>query len=240
MSPRKGTRTSRSSGRVAFFDLPLPAEESIDPFSYVELEGRYAGVATLSGDGRSILLHTTVGKEENDRERITLMSKNEDGEWELSSAVLERPIESVFTVDGLGGEARTAVVMHEEISAGSGEQPYSYSLVTLPNLMPKLQQLTHLPGQLLLTPDGAYGFLLLKKQNGEGASIAEKIDLGTLIVDKLSFSSPTIAAGYAAQTDKVFVAQDHPAGRMSFVGVRDDSFKTVTGFNLSDAIEVSP
>ena len=88
------------------------------------------------------------------------------------------------------------------------------------------------PGQLLLTPDGHYGYLLL-----EEAKRTDVIDLQTFIVDSLVLGSPPTAAGYALETDKVFIAQDHPAGRMTFMGVHDSSVKTVTGYNLNDDIE---
>ena len=167
-----------------------------------------------------------------DRRRLTLMSRDGDA-WDITSAVLERTIEAVVTVDSPDGGARTAVAIHQP--APGQEKPYAYSLITIPGLMSKLQQLATPPGQLLLTPDGGYGFILLKE-----ASMTEKIDLGTLIVNDLELSSPPVAAGYAGATDKVFVAQDHPAGRMTFIGVEDDSMKTITGYNLNEDIEVSP
>ncbi|MDJ0763262.1 MAG: hypothetical protein QNJ97_09765 [Myxococcota bacterium] len=110
-----------------------------------------------------------------------------------------------------------------------GQQPFSYSLVTLPDLKVKFQQIPVKPGQLLLTPEGDMGFLLLTQ--------AQRIDvfnLRSFIADALMLGSPPVAAGYAATTDRVFIAQDHPAGRMTFVGAHDGSVKTVTGYNLND------
>ncbi len=65
------------------------------------------------------------------------------------------------------------------------------------------------------------------------------MELDSLIVNQISLSSQPTAAGYAAATDKVFIAQNHTAGRMTFVGVDDDSLKTVTGYNLNEAIETN-
>jgi hypothetical protein len=223
----------RDMGQVAFFDLPLPDDETLDPFTYVSLEGRLAGTAFMAKDGNRILLYTTSAGTTDDRRRLTFMERDNDA-WRISSALLERPIDTAETVNAESGVADTAVVMHNWVSVGSNEKPYGYTLVTLPGLMTKLQQLRTAPGSLLLTPDGAYGFLLLPEDNA-----VDKIDLDSLIVNTLSLSSPPSAAGYAAGTDKVFVAQKHSAGRMTFIGVADDSMKTVTGYNLNDAIEVS-
>ncbi len=220
----------RELGQVAFFDLPLQ-ESAESPFTYVGLEGRIAGLATLSRDGDHVLLFTSAAGEDIDRRRLTLMSREEEG-WTISSAVLKRQIEAVVTVDSEDGTTDTAVVIHKQYS--SEDKPYAYTLVTLPGLMTKLQQLATRPGQLLFTPDGGYGFLLLKESRA-----TEKINLDTLIVNEISLSSAPVAAGYAGTTDKVFVAQDHPAGRMTFIGVADDSLKTITGYNLNEEIEVS-
>jgi hypothetical protein len=227
-----GVLVMRDLGSVAFFDLPLPEDETADPFTYVSMEGRQVGLASLSGDGNRILLYTTTAPYEMDRRRLTLMDRADAG-WAISSAVLERTILSVATVDGEDGNAETAVVMHDKVLESAGVMPYGYTLVTLPGLMTKLQQVETAPGQLLLTPDGAYGFLLEPSSNA-----VDKMDLDSLIVNTLPLSSPPTAAGYAASTDKVFVAQNHSAGRMTFIGVSDDSMKTVTGYNLNDEIEV--
>jgi hypothetical protein len=237
---RFGVVVLRSLDAVGLFDLPLAEETDESPFRYVDLDNRLVGVATLSGDGTQILLHTTVAEEDEDQRRLTLMSDDGSGGWRVSSAVLERPIDTVAAVNDESGRAATAVVMHQEVSGTDEQKPYGYSLVTIPSLMPKLQQLSDRPGQLLLTPDGLYGFLLQEEEDGTGTYTAEKLDLGTLIVNDVTFSSPTLAAGYAAETNKVFVSQSHPSGRMSFVGVADDSFATVTGYKLNEDIVVSP
>ena len=228
-----GVLVLRDLKEVAFFDLPLPEDETEDPFTYVSLGDRIAGVASLAANGDRIVLYTTTAGTDVDRRRLTFMDRDDD-DWKISSAVLERPIRSAVTVDNTDGNADTAVVMHDYVSVGQDQNPYGYTLVTLPGLMTKLQQLGTAPGQLLLTPDGTFGFLLLPS----GGAV-DKIDLDSLIVNSVPLSSPPVAAGYAADTDKVFVAQNHAAGRMTFIGVTDDSIKTVTGYNLNDAIEVS-
>ncbi len=228
-----GVLVMRDQGSIALFDLPLPEDETANPFEYISLEGRTAGLAVLSSDGNRILLYTTASANSIDRRRLTLLSRT-DSEWDINSAVLERSILAVAAVNTKDGAAETAVVMHEKASVSENEKPFGYSLVTLPEMMTKLQQLSTEPGQLLLTPDGAKGFLLLPN-----SSAVEKMDLDSLIVNQLALSSPPTAAGYAASTNKVFIAQNHTAGRMSFIGVDDNSLKTVTGYNLNDAIETT-
>jgi hypothetical protein len=222
-----GVLVLRALNQVAIFDLPLPVDPEEDPFRYIDLGNRIAGVATIAYDGLSILLHTTTAGEDEDKRRITQLAL-EKGEWEISSSVLERKIRAL----AIGVDSQVAIAVHQEIQPGLNELPFSYSLLALPSLQAKFQQIPVEPGQLLLTPDGDKGYLLL-----EDARRADVIDLNTFIVDTLQLGSAPTAAGYAVDTDKVFIAQDHPAGRMTFVGVHDGSVKTVTGYNLNEDIE---
>ncbi len=225
-----GVLVLRSLNKVAFFDLPLPEDEEEDPFTFIDLKGKTAGVATLTSDGNHVLLHTTVAGNNEDKKRLITLSKDVDG-WQMHSTVLARQIRAVAT----GVDSKTAVVMHQYKQAEAGEHPYSYSLVSISGLQVKFQQVPVEPGQLLLTPDapdGNFGFLLL-----EEAKQTDIINFNTFIVDTLQLGSQPIAAGYAAGTNKVFIAQDHPSGRMTFVGVHDNSVKTVTGYNLNNEIE---
>ncbi|MBW2278406.1 MAG: hypothetical protein JRF63_13005 [Deltaproteobacteria bacterium] len=188
----------RSLAQVAVFDLPLPVDPLEDPFEYVELGEAICGVATLTPDGLSTLLYTTTAGEEDDRKVLTTLTR--DGfDWIVDHTMLEREIKSVAA----GADSETAVVIHDEIPASSTEHPYSYSLVMLSQLQVKFQQIPAEPGQLLLTPEGDYGYLLLR-DDYEDIKRTEIIDLSTFLVDSLELGSPPTAAGYATNTDKVF------------------------------------
>jgi len=220
----------RDLGQVVLFDLPLPADPLADPFETVDLGELVCGVATLTWDGDTVLLHTTTGGDQYDRRILTEMIRQTSG-WQVSSALMEREIKSVAA----GPTGETAVVVHQLLSGSYPAHPYAYSLVKLPQLQIKFQQIPVPPGQLLLTPDGDYGYLLLR-DDASGIRRADVLDMSTFIVDALTLGSPPTASGYAAETDKVFVAQDHPAGRMTFIGVHDGTIKTVTGYALNDEI----
>lgn len=222
-----GVLVLRSLSQVALFELPLPADEQENPFSIIDLGGKVAGIATVSDDGNNIVLHTTTAGETEDKKRLTLLSRQADS-WQVRSTVLERTVRAVAT----GTKSNVAVVMHQRVNPTAGQLPYSYSIITIPGLQSKFQQISVEPGQLLFTPDGEFGYLLLEQVNR-----TDIIDFKSFIVDTLQLGSPPTAAGFAAATDKVFIAQDHPAGRMTFVGVHDGSVKTVTGYNLNDEIE---
>ena len=110
--------------------------------------------------------------------------------------------------------------------------PFAYTLVKLPEMQKKFQQVPVEPGQLLLTPDGDYGFTLLRDDDA-GLKETQLMNLSTHIVDDIELGSPPTALGYASGTNSVFVAQDHPSGRMTFIDLDDMSVQTVTGYTLN-------
>ena len=217
----------RELSEIALFDLPLPADPLVDPFNYVSVGELVCGVATIAPDGGTVLLYTTTGGDDMDQRVLTAMRRS--GEvWELESALLERKIESVAA----SPDSDTVVAMHQEIAASATEQPFAYSLVKLPELQIKFQQVPVEPGQLLLTPEGDYGFTLLR-DDATTLQETQIMDLNTFIVDALELGSPPSALGYASGTNSVFIAQDHPAGRMTFIDLDDMSVQTVTGYALN-------
>ncbi len=220
----------RETAQAAVFSLPLPLDSFQDPFEYVNLGNLVCGVATITPDGDSALLHTTVGGDETDRKVLTSMTWTGLA-WDVSSTLLERQIKSVAA----GTDSNTAVVIHQPVTATYTTFANAYSLVNLLALQVKFQQIPVSPGQLLLTPDGGSGFLLLR-DDIEGIRQTDIINMNTFIVDNLVLGSPPTASGYSQGTNKVFIAQDHPAGRMTFIGVQDGMVKTVTGYALNDEI----
>ena len=238
-----GVMVFRTTSEVAFFDLPLPAPTmeadagvsdggvpihgTRDGITYHQLTDKVVGVATLVPGSRNVLLHTTTGGKSEDQRRLVYFAKGAT-EYEAKSVVLERKIHSVAA----GVDGKTAVVLHQPVKETNEQHPFSYSLVEIAGMQVKFQQTPVQHKQLMLTPDGHYGFLLL-----EEAKRTEIINLRTFIVDQLSHGSPPTAAGYAVDTRKVFINQDHSAGRMTFFNIEDKSVKTVTGFNLNDDIE---
>lgn len=48
--------------------------------------------------------------------------------------------------------------------------------------------------------------------------------------------SPPEGTGYVDATDKIFVSQDHPTGRITFIDAAG-GVETVTGYRLNDAVK---
>ncbi len=88
---------------------------------------------------------------------------------------------------------------------------------------------------MLYTPDGARAAVLLRDDAAQVRKV-DMVDLGTFIVAPLLLGSPPEGAGHVAATDKIYVSQQHPTGRITFVGATGE-VQTVTGYVLNDSVK---
>jgi len=115
--------------------------------------------------------------------------------------------------------------------------PWSYTLLDLTAQFPvkKLQVVEAEPGPVVFTPDGDRSVVLLR-DDAAGVQRVDLVDLRSFIVDGLGLGSPPEGAGYVDATQKIFVSQEHPTGRITFLD-RDGNVETVTGYRLNDAVK---
>ena len=90
---------------------------------------------------------------------------------------------------------------------------------------------------MAIVPDGSYLFMLFRDDNA-GVKEVHPVPLAGFIDDQIvQLESPPISIGIAPASQRVFVNQDHPDGRMSFIDWLDATkIKTVTGFELNSRI----
>lgn len=165
------------------------------------------------------------------RQRITLARRDGAG-WELVTLFVEVPLVSV----GIAPDSRNAVLVHGADPSASNAA-WSYSLFDLVPAFPllKRQNTQAAPGSVLFTPDGARAAVLLR-DDAIGVRKVDLVDLGNFIVEPLLLGSPPEGAGYVDATEKIFVSQQHPTGRITFVDPQGD-VQTVTGYVLNDSVK---
>lgn len=222
-----GMFTIRSEHQVAIFNLPLPEDSTVDPFEYVDLGEQYCGAATLSKDGQFAALYTSVADDNSNRKVLTLLQRNADQSFSVKNTLLNRDIRGISP----SPDSQSLIVVHEYYTnheSNAALHPYSYSLVKLPGMQSKFQQLPVDPIQMLTTEDGAFAYMLLSTKE------IQIINLETFIVDTMQLGSMPTAAGYASLTDKIFISQEHPSGRMTFMDATAENVKTITGYTLND------
>lgn len=165
------------------------------------------------------------------RQRITLARRSGPG-WELVTLFVEIPVTSV----GVAPDSRSAILVHAA-DPGNLSAPWSYSLFDQTAKFPLLKRQTTeaAPGPVLFTPDGRRAAVLLR-DDPKGVRKVDRVDLDNFIVSALPLGSPPEGAGYVADTQKIFISQEHPSGRITFVGPTGE-VQTVTGYVLNDTVK---
>ncbi|MEX1367314.1 MAG: hypothetical protein AB1Z98_29575, partial [Nannocystaceae bacterium] len=173
-----------------------------------------------------------VPPDQDPRQRVTIARRG-SGSWaERITLFVDQPVVSV----GMAPDGANAMLLHQ-IDAAGGAVPWSYTLLDLTKDFPvkKLQMVEAEPGPVLFTPDGDRAVVLLR-DDGIGVRRVDLVNLRSFIVDGLGLGSPPEGAGYVDATEKIFVSQEHPTGRITFLD-RDGNVETVTGYRLNDAVK---
>src|SRR5439155_954140 len=103
-----------------------------------------------------------------------------------------------------------------------------------PTKIAKLSTGAYTAGQVVITADGKSGLLLDNRVSGTLS--VEAFDLASFVITSVALGSPPIAVGVVPGTAQVYVAQDHPLGRMTFVDEATFQTRTLTGFGLNGQI----
>lgn len=165
------------------------------------------------------------------RQRITL-ARRDGPDWSLVTLFVEVPVASV----GIAPDSRDAILVHAQ-DPGNAQASWSYSLFDVTPKFPLLKRQTTeaAPGPVLFTPDGGRAAVLLRDDRKSVRKV-DLVDLGNFIVEPLSLGSPPEGAGFVEATEKIFVSQEHPTGRITFIGPTGD-VQTVTGYVLNDSVK---
>ncbi|MFO0604356.1 MAG: hypothetical protein U0324_14330 [Polyangiales bacterium] len=216
--------------------IPIPMGFSTpSAVTRTEATGEFVGSVTFSPDGRRALLYTTALP----LERVTLMEL--DGAPSLQVVRLRKAVRAVaFSPDG-----RTALVVHSRAPGSPDDatadletridRSFGYTLLDVGTRFAKLQLTPADVGPFAITTDGAYAFVLLRN---DAASVAQahRASMRSFAIDTLSLGSPPNSVGVVSGTQRVFIGQEHPEGRITFVDWTSGALQSVTGFELNARI----
>ncbi len=227
----------RQSGELALIELPsaLDAPEAVQ---IIALGDEPAGQAELTADARKALVFTAA----EERKAITLVDL-EDATFQTYP--LRKGIRSVAIAPWGTG----AVILHtkqpgdpapglnqDELIARS----WGYSVFDLETGFAKLTTVPSEPGELLFTQEEERRRLyILFNDPAQDVRQVEIIDLASLNTQTLRLGSPPEHVGLIPNdgTPRVYISQEHPAGRMTFINEASAEVKTVTGYQLNSLIE---
>jgi DNA-binding beta-propeller fold protein YncE len=179
------------------------------------------GSVAMGLSSPTALLYSSVSSAQH----LTLMGLADPSSYRV--ARLYAPVLGVFPTES----ADFAVVLHQALPAPATKRG-AFSI--LPVAM-------ELPAKIVGTDGPLTGVALTP--SGDRAVISERDDdhlvyglhvaqMPSLQTDRFTLASPPIAVGIVATARKAYVAQEHPAGRITFVGLDDGSARTLTGFEL--------
>ena len=185
-----------------------------------------------TGDGDSGGMEPDPGPDPDapdPRSRVTIL-RQESGAWTPYVFFTEQFVRSV----GISPDGQSAVLLHEAPEAG---QNWSYTLVDMVADQP-IKKVQNIPAEattVLFDENGDWAVLLVRDAAGN-VMRADHINLRTFIVQGIDLASPPVGGGSVAETQKFFISQEHPTGRISFIAT-DGSVETLTGFELNDAVK---
>ena len=222
----------RDQKLVAFIPLP-DALADVTRIEKVATKDYAVGQVVITADGKHGLLFTNAVVQ-----KVLLVA--DLATHAIATFPLKKGVRAVYaSPDGL-----SAVVIHNKTPGTPNpndpldsylDKLEGYSLFHLDGGYAKLLPTDAAPGQLAFAPDGKTGYLLLSGTTPLVRTV-EAIDLQSFLVTSVALGSPPVAVGVVPSTKQVYVAQDHPLGRMTFVDEASFQPRTLTGFGLNGQI----
>ncbi len=222
----------RDAGQVALIDVPgdLAAPKQIDLLS----TGSYtAGQAVLTKDGTRAFLFSNATTQE-----VLLVA--DLVKRKLSVQGLQKGVRDVRAAP----DGKTALVLHNRAPGSVSpldslealiDKSDGYSLLSVPLGFAKLQLTETDPGESAFTADSAAAYVLLS-DSATSLRAVEALDLKSFGIQRVTLGSPPVSVGVLGSGKKVYVAQDHALGRVTFLDVKSLKTETVTGFQLNSEI----
>ncbi len=216
--------------------IPLP-EAFDNPATLVRtsLSGEFFGSVTIAPDARRAFLYTTAA---NVRRLLVMDLAGGEGTYALT---LRKTIRAV----AYAPDSRTALIVHNHTVGDPNEmgldlqtridRSFAYTLVDPAVRFAKLQLTSADVGPLALVPDGSHAFVLLRDDLRMIADV-HRVSMRSFVVQTLQLGSPPSSVGSIPATQRVFVGQVHPEGRITFIDWTTGTLQSVTGFELNSRI----
>jgi len=213
----------RNEGRIAV--LPVPGRGPA-PFDDILVNGENVGSVVIAPHGDQALLYTNASA----INRITVLG--------LGSPPVYRPVElhapvlSVFA----SSTAEHAVIVHNSFNGQAFKSPGAFSLMSLLGDQTPVIQATIAPVlSVAISPSGDRAIIPVR-DDAKKIYAVYLAQLPSLVVDRYDLATPPVAAGFVGSKGYAFVAQEHPAGRVSFIEAASEQVRTITGFELGAGV----
>ena len=225
----------RQTRELVIVDLPQAIDDP-ESVRVISLGDEPAGLAELTPDAQRALVFTSA----ENRETITVVEL-ESGRFETHP--LRKGVRSV----AISPSGDRAIIFHNRLPGEPipGEdvddfidKSWGYSLFDISTGDAKLETVPAKPGEFVFSEETGRLYVLLEDAN-EDVRQVEVIDLAARRSDSVRLGSPPEHVGLIPNDGdpRVYISQEHPVGRMTFIDELTRDVKTVTGYQLNSLIE---
>ncbi len=207
----------------------LPIADPSNPVS-VTVTGETIGSVSIAPGGNRALLYTNAVAVE----RFSILDLGQGPA--VRTVRLYSPVLGIFP----SPDAQHAVVLHDQKPASEqrdevqAPSPGAFSVVPIGQALPaKIVATEAPPTAVATTNDRAVVAERDDRSKVFGAYLAR---MPQLMVERYPLASPPIAVGAVPNAKRVYVAQQHPEGRLTFIDIESGVARTLTGFELSSRV----
>jgi DNA-binding beta-propeller fold protein YncE len=222
----------RARSEIVIMDVPgdIGDASALDTLDCTPLN---IGSAVLTEDGEHAIVFTNAVNEK-------AISVVELATGNKQTAMLRKGVRTL----AIAPDGTIALILHNKIPGDPSplddfetqlDKRYGFSLFNLDTLFAKLQITDADPGAFAFVPDSSAAYLIVADPDQNLREVL-KLNLQNLIVSSYLVGSHPVEIGSVLGTNRIYVSQDHPMGRISFINVGTGELRTVTGFQLNSQI----
>lgn len=208
----------REAGMVAVMSVP-EIVEAPESFITLPVGNTVVGSVVVASEAPIALLYTNA----TTQERISVLDFGAN-EPQISTLRLHGPVLSAFA----SSDGSRALVIHQPMANARG----AFSVMSLHPAMPaKIVATKAAVHALTFTPSGD-SVVVTERDDSTDVFGCYLIRTDTQQVDRYALTSPPIGVGLVPVSNRAFVAQQHPEGRITFIDFETGLARTLTGFEL--------
>ena len=189
----------------------------------VTVTGETIGSVAIAPGGNKALLYTNAVAVE----RFSILDLGQGAAFR--TVRLYSPVLGIFSTP----DALHAVVLHDK-TTGEGGSPGAFSVVPIGQTLPAKIVAAEAPLTAVATTNDRA--IVAERNDATKTFGAYLARMPQLMVERYPLASPPIAVGAVPGAKRVFVAQQHPEGRLTFIDLESGVARTLTGFELSSRV----
>lgn len=231
---RRALAVLKGSRQVAVLDLEALQEEP-EEANLIEVPEGPLGLAAVDFEADLALLYS-VAEGQPQITRLEL-DTGQQVVWDVRKAI--RGV-------NLNPDGGRAVLFHaaqdtprsNEASDIYLANSWAYTLLDIRTGFSKLQTAPTEPGEFVFSQDSRFMFVVLNEP-GTGVRQVDRVSMESFRVDSYHLGSPPEHIGLLPSDtlQRIYVSQQHPVGRMTFIDIETGDSRTVTGYELNSQIQ---